>query len=674
MRFVKRRWLQRAWTGWPRPWGWLLLFCVLSISAAEAVLLGLGTGFFSGGYNSIHARGVFDLAVYTIGSVVLDTALVLALWALLLPLLRWRSTSRLQAYCASILLAVGLPVSMAAAQYQIHDVLGKLIRVSLLEVGSAGSSINAASVVSDAMPSTGLVWTLIVLALALVLLLIARWLDTRIGTPPGSDAPTRRNLLPALTAAAAASLLIVLATRAAVPQVGTALQQKSSAILLTSSIERATDFDGDGFGWLSEPEDESPFDARVHPYALDVPGNGIDENGVGGDHPRDFAPSRPIAVAGSAAAVRPQFLLIYLESFRADLIDRRLGDREITPFLNQLARDGARSDRTFVHNPWTLPSRAQLFTGTIPYRPGGETIVDDFHRRGYRVALFSGQDDSYADSFAIMGADRADEFYDARSDVDRRTSRTNASVSLQVSWKTLLERVFAFLDGCDRDEPLFLYVNIVDTHFPYWHEEIDDILGVPPLSRSEIRQSHAERVFEGYANTAANVDRAIRRLVERWRIHYAGRPQAILVTGDHGQSFYENGTLGHGHEFSDAQTRVPLVLWGVGGVWPEPIAPSDIRGLIDRNLFLPRPGLPRARFQPDPRRSFLQYLGSFERPERIALRHADRALMYDLLDNRAAWIDAAGRAEGARPDPAEVAKLIHTWEAWQSVALDAAGP
>jgi len=146
------------------------------------------------------------------------------------------------------------------------------------------------------------------------------------------------------------------------------------------------------------------------------------------------------------------------------------------------------------------------------------------------------------------------------------------------------------------------------------------------------------------------------------------------VTGDHGQSFYETGTLGHGHEFSQGQTRVPFILWGIGGEWPEPIAPSDVRGLLDRNLFLPRQSLPRARFIPDPGRKMLQYLGPLDRPERIALRGVDGALAYDLLLDEASWIETAGEAPPMRPGAAEVDRLIHTWEAWQSVALDAKEP
>ncbi|MFN3739284.1 MAG: sulfatase-like hydrolase/transferase, partial [Thermodesulfovibrionales bacterium] len=35
----------------------------------------------------------------------------------------------------------------------------------------------------------------------------------------------------------------------------------------------------------------------------------------------------------------------------------------------------------------------------------------------------------------------------------------------------------------------------------------------------------------------------------------------VVITGDHGEEFYENGYLGHTSAFNDYQTRVVFVLW-----------------------------------------------------------------------------------------------------------------
>jgi hypothetical protein len=116
---------------------------------------------------------------------------------------------------------------------------------------------------------------------------------------------------------------------------------------------------------------------------------------------------------------------------------------------------------------------------------------------------------------------------------------------------------------------------------------------------------------------------------------------------------YERGFLGHGHSLDDAQTRVPLVVRGLAGEWPEPLALSDLRGLL-------REHLPRARrdshprFVPAPGRSLLQFVHELGRPRRIALRTLDSRAEYDLASARL-------ELEGAAPP--DLAAVVRAWEA-----------
>ena len=84
------------------------------------------------------------------------------------------------------------------------------------------------------------------------------------------------------------------------------------------------------------------------------------------------------------------------------------------------------------------------------------------------------------------------------------------SGSTAVSWKRLNLRVGEYLARWDPDQPLFLYLNYGDTHFPYDHRELDDVLGVERLPRERISPDDPKGVFATYANAAANVDRGDR--------------------------------------------------------------------------------------------------------------------------------------------------------------------
>jgi hypothetical protein len=502
------------------------------------------------------------------------------------------------------------------------------------------------------------------------------WLIGRVQRATGwgqdLELPSTRGLGRGFFALLVLAFVSIVLTDRVEPRLSVGLAPKPSVRLLTGIVRLTTDVDRDGFGLLSRPRDPAPFDGDRHPFAVDLRANDVDENGFGGDLPAgaDAPPNIALQETLATATRRPDLLLIYLESFRADRIGGRRNGREITPFFNELAREGASSERTFVHSPYTIWSRAQLFGGRIEPYDGQDTLIDDFQSLGYEVAHFSGQDDSFGDSIALLGLDRSDHFYDARQDFDRRTSRGTSAGSLQISWKLLVERVGEYLNAYDDEKPLFLYVNLVDTHFPYTHDELDDLLGVSPLSRYDIRASNAEGVRATYDNATANVDLAARRVTELFRRAIGNRDHAILVTSDHGQALFERELLGHGQSLTDDQTRAPFILWGVGGDWPEPLGMADVRGLLQRNLFEPRSATnpdspPSARFSVDPQRKLFHFMSQIHHPHIIGLRSAAGLTSYDLDREALDLHGPTGEARDAEPDERKRAfdELIWSWEA-----------
>lgn len=653
-----RRWLD----GWNRPWLLLLAFCLLVVGLVEAALLQLGFSYFSGGFNGVYIREAGPVAGFLLASVAQDAWLILGLWALLVPLCTRLRLGVVQTLGLAGLLALAVPLLVDFVRYELHHVLGNLGGFSTLwelsgpDIPSAVAEA-AAHVTPLSIPALGL-------AIALLAVLAAAPLLERRVRVESFASPTTASLWGGFLLLGLFGLLVLRIPGSSAERVQYGLERKPSGIVLVALGNWITDWDRDGFGLLSELRDPDSFDSSVYPWALDVPGNGIDENGMGGDHPAGFQPLGPIRMQPPRIASHRDVLLIFLESFRADLLEKRFQGREVTPFLNRLAREGAHTEHAYVHTPATVASRAQLFSGRLVTGPGQSTLIDDFKSQDYFVAHFSGQHDDYGNSEALLGVERADLFYDARQDRERRTSRSTSPVGLQISWKVLIERVRGFLGSHDPEQPLFLYVNIVDTHFPYHHREIDRIFDIEPLAQAEIRADRAEQVWETYLNTAANVDRAIQELVTTWWSR-RGRDGVIVVTADHGQSLFdEEGYLGHGRSLRQSQTRVPFIVWGLGGEWPEPIGLADVRGLLSRHLSSPEAS-PPARFLPDPERFLLGVLPRLDRPRLLGLRSLERTLLYGLEDGRLQLLDAEEEPLDATPalQRAMFESLIWNWEA-----------
>ncbi|MBA3884196.1 MAG: sulfatase-like hydrolase/transferase [Acidobacteria bacterium] len=440
------------------------------------------------------------------------------------------------------------------------------------------------------------------------------------------------------------------------------LRRKSTGNTYTRLTAALTDFDGDGYGIGGRTSDPAPFDPAIYPYALDIPGNGIDENGVGGDLPS----AEPAYVEVPAAATpwphRPNVVLIVLESFRADVVGRELNGKPVTPVLDALAREGVASEHAFSHNGYTVQSRYHLFTGSLAGLRQDGSILDDFNANGYETAYFSAQDESFGGPAAGVGFERADVSYDARQDRDRRYSTFTTAGSLAVSHRTLQERLDAFLASRDQSRPLFLYLNFHDTHFPYHHREIEPMVSGKSLTQRQIRPSRQDTLFEMYLNTAANVDRAVGSALDAVA-RAVGAPPAVVVTADHGESLFDEGFLGHGYALNDVQTRIPLVVRGLPMEIGEPFGQVDLRDAIGRALGRDDMDTP-PRTVTVPGKMVFQYLGNIHRPRQIAFADGTGRTIYDFRDDRVTLAGGTPVRQHALQGPAAepFLNLVYYWE------------
>jgi len=440
-----------------------------------------------------------------------------------------------------------------------------------------------------------------------------------------------------------------------------ALRRKPTGRLFGALAEALTDVDGDGYGILGRPGDPSWRDAAVYPYALDVPGNGIDEDGLAGDLPAIDADYVEDAADPPQFAQRPDVILIVLESFRADAVGATLNGKQVTPTFDALASDGRAARHAYSHNGYTTQSRRHIFTGSLAGVRGETTLIDDFRLNGYETAYFSGQDESFGGDRLSIRPERADVFYDARQDVARRYSTFTSAGSLAVPYALVLERIHAFLTTRDRTRPLFLYVNFHDTHFPYWHQDVKPLVTATVVPQHDISPVRRDELREMYLNTAANVDAAIGDLLKDAR-KTLGRAPAVIVTADHGESLFDEGFLGHGYALNEAQTRVPLIVHGLPVEIAEPFAQSSLRSLIWDALA---PGRARtdAVARPDEQDVF-QYLGTLERPRQIAFMGARGQRIYDFREERARIGHSTWKAlaDLTADESAAIVELVRFWE------------
>jgi hypothetical protein len=645
---------------------WIAQWAVITLAASavattfDAVLLQYSRSYFTGGFLATDyiTRPSEALAFFT-GSLLTDAAAIGMLVLLAFWICGQLGVRRNVTFAFALVLAL-TPIFMTNFVSTVDDVLGDAFDFRLL-FDLSGRSFREIVAVSSTHV-TRIAWLALgaCVAVAVSLRIALRHLPRR-GEPMPRMPLWRSLVVPAAVLLTGAVVMTVLRTESDVLDNG--LRRKPTGRLLGSIVEAVTDVDRDGYGVLGRPDDPNLFDGHVRPYALDIPGNGIDEDGVGGDLPLAVdgyheGPSQPVTWRSTQDVV-----LIVLESFRADARGASLGGKPVTPVLDGLAAQGIAPRFAYSHNGYTVQSRRHIFSGSTADIRGPDTLIDDFKRHGYQVAYFSAQDESFGGPDEGVGFERADVAYDARDDRQRRFSDFSTAGSLAVPLDVIEERVGAFLDERRTNKPLFLYVNFQDTHFPYHHPGIQPLISTAIVAQSAIAPEHADAVRAMYLNTASNVDHAIGEVLAHVR-RALGREPGVIVLSDHGESLFDEGFLGHGYALNEAQTRIPLVVANLPMTIEEPFVQADLRDAIAHALEMPYTPGAGPTVTENPSRTVFQYLGLITRPAQIALTGMSGPRHHDFRDGRARIDNGEWRRpEDLKPEEHSIfLRLVQTWE------------
>jgi hypothetical protein len=640
-------------------WWIVVLSSAALVSSIDAILLQRRKSFFTGGFLAVdHLQGPMETAAFLLVAWLADLAVAGLLAALVLWALAWL---RLRATACTLAGALAAVVPLIAADiiaYRLVSYLGDAFDLALLFDLTGRRVSEIVAVASSHLVAPAVVMTGVALSGVTFV-----WIVNRYSSGEPVNRPRLRALrVPVILCAAGVLTTTAAATSSDVIENGLLRKPAGQALAFIANI--VTDVDRDGYGLVGRLTDPDPFSASIFPYAVDVPGNGIDEDGVGGDLPGTTSDYRERSIPSSPPTHRPDVVLVVLESFRADLVGSRHNGRPVTPAIDAIAERGITSHEAYSHNGYTGQSRYHLFTGSLTPRPDRKTLVDDFRDNGYLVGYFSGQDESFGGPDLAVGFERAHVAYDARADYSRRYSTASTAGSLAVPFTVVQERVNAFLGQHGAQaRPLFVYVNFHDTHFPYWHEGIDTIASPARLSRSAIAPRRRDELLATYINTAANVDRAVGGVVAAVRRTRVTEP-AIIITADHGESLFDEGFLGHGYGLNDAQTRIPLIAANLPIAIDEPFGQADLRHVLAAALREPREASKPRLTRPVESKRVFQYLGHIDRPRQIGFVHERTRTIYDFRSQRAQLRGGPWRRADdlAGADRAELMELVHYWE------------
>ena len=285
-------------------------------------------------------------------------------------------------------------------------------------------------------------------------------------------------------------------------------------------------------------------------------------------------------------------LLITIDTLRADHCSVLGYERDTTPRLSKLAKQGALFELAYAPTATTAPSHVSIFTGLYPLthqivRNGlilpneFETMAEHFTHEGYQTAALVssfvlhskfnyGQgfqyyyDEMQGHEASAIGEWKA---HDLKGGLDRRASFTS---NRAIQWLQTQR---------DPKRPFFLFVHYFDPHHPYTPPKPFNTKYLSPANLAN-KKSLATHIAM-YDGEIAFTDQQLGRLLDALDKFDLADNTLVVITSDHGEGLMQHGWLQHGIHIYEELVHVPLLIrWPkhvrAGLVLPEPVEVVDL--------------------------------------------------------------------------------------------------
>ena len=281
---------------------------------------------------------------------------------------------------------------------------------------------------------------------------------------------------------------------------------------------------------------------------------------------RAIRPAILAALLSVPLAAEPHFVLLSVDTLRADAVGAYGAEAATTPTIDALAATGVLFEDAQTTIGKTGPAFASIFTSLYPPTHGSRrnaqrmrsdvpVLAQILGNAGYEAAAFISNWTLRAD---LVGLDRGFDHYDEEFNQSR-----NAAGVMERNADGITRAAERWLRRRARDEerngrPLFLWVHFSDPHSPYLERT-----GFTPARPPREQRTAGWQKRWRYQSEVNYVDHWMGRLSRAIEEVLPG-PRFTLFLSDHGESMGEHGYWGHGKNVHWPNARIPMILAGPG--------------------------------------------------------------------------------------------------------------
>ena len=296
-------------------------------------------------------------------------------------------------------------------------------------------------------------------------------------------------------------------------------------------------------------------------------------------------------------ADRPNIILIVMDTVRADSLSCYQPEKETTPNIDSVAKEGTLFLNAISPSPWTLPAHASIFTGLYPSQHEADwrsmyldeeylTLAEHLSEFGYQtvgltenpwVSKNRGLAQGFKDFYELYVYPRSaviprviDKF--RKILFNYRETREHAEDTVKV-FKSWIYKNY----NKKNSKPFFAFLNMMPAHLPNYSrpqfmfsnpsredlEKIEPVNQIPErfylphfrLNERELRLMHS--LYEG---DVAYLDSKLGELFNFLEDSGVLDNTVLILTSDHGENFGEHNLIEHQFCLYNSLLHVPLII------------------------------------------------------------------------------------------------------------------
>jgi arylsulfatase A-like enzyme len=398
-----------------------------------------------------------------------------------------------------------------------------------------------------------------------------------------------------------------------------------------------------------------------------------------------------VATVDQARLKRWNVVVVLVDSLRADQLRAAGGSREVMPAVEALARAGTVFPDCITQASHTDYAAPAVFSSHYPLRSRDVyrypkdpiyprvMVYDVLKALGWRTALFSSQNEDWGQMLNYLQTGGLDVCFHSKSlGVSEAATKDRPPFAGSLDDAVTVSESMKWIER-EPDVPFFLYLNLQNSHLPYdvprdfrrrfAPADVDVKISIGWFPKEKV-----DVVKDVYADSLAYVDSQLDHLFGSLKARGLWDRTIVVVTGDHGEAFYEHGSAAHANGVYQEVIQVPLVIRAPGMAPVRDDRPAQLIDVVPGLFHLlglpPHPGFQgedpfapgfrpdRARFSicDTPWRTQIGVLRSGFKMIRESV--TGTTVLYDLANDPGEKADAAERhPERAR----ELRALITAW-------------